>query len=144
MIKENLLKTSIELIDKIEKQNDEYFSHQMASYSKIFKELEDLKELIQKQVNEQKFTITNEKVCSIVDSVLLPFYGNKARDLAVEVSYIIINALEKGSKETLYKEIREAFTKRGYLYGFNGNYLEAVYLTNKITDLIMEANDNDR
>lgn len=47
MIQENLLKTSIELIDKIEKQNDEYFSRQMASYSKVFKELEDLKKLIQ-------------------------------------------------------------------------------------------------
>lgn len=43
----NLLKTSIELIDKIEKANDEYFSRQMASYSRIFNELEDLKELIQ-------------------------------------------------------------------------------------------------
>lgn len=47
MIQENLLKTSIELIDKIEKQNDKYFSRQMASYSKVFKELEDLKKLIQ-------------------------------------------------------------------------------------------------
>ena len=44
----NLLKTSIELIDKIEKENDEYFNRQMASYSKVFNELEDLKELIQK------------------------------------------------------------------------------------------------
>lgn len=44
----NLLKTSIKLIDKIEKENDEYFSRQMNSYFKIFEELEDLKQLIQK------------------------------------------------------------------------------------------------
>ena len=44
----NLLKTLIKLIDKIEDENDEYFSRQMASYSKVFNELEDLKELIQK------------------------------------------------------------------------------------------------
>lgn len=48
MTEENLTQASIELIKKIEKENDEYFSRQMASYSKIFKELEDLKELIQK------------------------------------------------------------------------------------------------
>lgn len=46
MTEKNLTQASIELINKIEKQNDEYFSRQMASYSKIFSELEDLKELI--------------------------------------------------------------------------------------------------
>ena len=57
MKQKNLLKTSIELINKIEKENDEYFSRQMASYSKIFSELKDLKELIQKEDKQKMIDV---------------------------------------------------------------------------------------
>lgn len=139
MTEKNLTQASIELIKKIEKQNDEYFSHQMASYSKIFKELEDLKELIQKVGKHDMTEEKRQEVFSIVNSVLLSFYGNKARDLAIEVGYAVINTLEKDEvyTGTLENEILKTFIEQGHYYGFNGSYIEALYLSNKIANKII-------
>ena len=44
---DELLKEAIEQVDKLIEKNDSYFSRTMATYSKVYKELEDLKQLIQ-------------------------------------------------------------------------------------------------
>lgn len=44
---DELLKQAIEQVDKLIEKNDSYFNHAMATCSKVYKELEDLKQLIQ-------------------------------------------------------------------------------------------------
>lgn len=49
---DELLKEAIEQVDKLIEKNDSYFNHTMATYSKVYRELEDLKQLI-KMAGEQ-------------------------------------------------------------------------------------------
>lgn len=44
---DELLKESIEQVNKLIEENDSYFNRMMATCSKVFNELEDLKKLIQ-------------------------------------------------------------------------------------------------
>lgn len=134
MTDKNLLQTSIELIDKIEKQNDEYFSRQMASYSRIFSELEDLKRLIQKE-NEQKMISVDEilKHCRRFEKVF------KVKIIYINYETGVIIYIECGiKKKTSIAKIEEWWHDEGV------NYDNELYVTDIEKKRIMEANDNDR
>ena len=143
IMNKNLLKTSIELIDKIEKENDEYYSRQMASYSKVFNELEDLKELIQKagELPEEE----RQRIFAIVNSVILNGKRDcRGEDLVTDVGYAIIEALENDEQAKLYEVILDTLVERDYVYGFINNHPEQCIIAHVITDRIMKANGNDR